>query len=135
MRSKVAEELEERLAAIAVNNRELARDRSRVLRKIRESMAELRTRRRRPGPDQCPLSAAEALQRQFGLTRREVEVALLLAEGRSNAGLSQALRISLHTTRHHVQHVLAKLHVRSRSQVAALLHREVGGVPHQTTHR
>jgi DNA-binding CsgD family transcriptional regulator len=75
-----------------------------------------------------PYPPPAALQRRFGLTPRETEVALLLAEGRSNDALAAALSISPHTARHHVQRVLDKLDVGSRAGVAhALLS---GSPPH-----
>jgi DNA-binding CsgD family transcriptional regulator len=61
------------------------------------------------------------LEASWGLTAREAEVALLLAEGLSNRDLAEALTISPHTARHHVQSVLHKLDVSSRSAVAHVL--------------
>jgi len=61
------------------------------------------------------------LEATWGLTPREVEVALLLAEGLSNRDLAEVLTISPHTARHHVQSVLDKLDVDSRSAVAHVL--------------
>lgn len=55
------------------------------------------------------------------LTSREREVATLLAAGRSNREIAQVLVISEGTVGVHVKHVLSKLGLRSRSQVAALL--------------
>ncbi len=51
------------------------------------------------------------------LTRREAEVARLLEDGRSDREIAQALAISVRTVGIHVQHLLAKLDVRSRWQV------------------
>jgi DNA-binding CsgD family transcriptional regulator len=61
------------------------------------------------------------LAASWGLTPREAEVALLLAKGASNRDLAAALTISPHTARHHVQSVLDKLDVSSRSAVAHVL--------------
>jgi DNA-binding CsgD family transcriptional regulator len=58
---------------------------------------------------------------RYGLTRREHEVARLLAQGKSNAAIAQELRISAHTARHHTQRVLAKLAVHSRAEAGAKL--------------
>ena len=63
-----------------------------------------------------PLSGAE-LRERYALTRREIEVARLLAAGRSNLEVAQALRISPHTARHHTESVMAKLDVRSRTRI------------------
>ena len=59
------------------------------------------------------------LRERFGLTAREVEVTRLLAIGRSAADVASTLGVSYYTARHHVEHVLSKLGVRSRSVVAA----------------
>jgi DNA-binding CsgD family transcriptional regulator len=64
---------------------------------------------------------AAVLQDRYRLTDREVDVAHLLAAGRSNAEIAAALSISEHTSRHHTERVLAKLGVRSRAGVGAVL--------------
>jgi DNA-binding NarL/FixJ family response regulator len=69
------------------------------------------------------LEAAELLRQRYGLTRREVEVARLLADGKSNAAIAAALHISAHTARHHTQRVLSKLKVHSRAEAGAKLRR------------
>jgi non-specific serine/threonine protein kinase len=53
------------------------------------------------------------------LTAREQQVALLLARGLSNHQIAEALVIADGTARIHAEHVLAKLGLRSRVQVAA----------------
>ena len=58
---------------------------------------------------------------RYGFTRREREVARLLAQGKSNAAIARELRISAHTARHHTQRVLAKLAVHSRAEAGAKL--------------
>ena len=58
----------------------------------------------------------------IGLTPREREVAVLLAEGLTNAELARRLYISPRTAAVHVSNILAKLGVSSRTQVAARLH-------------
>ena len=68
----------------------------------------------------APRAPSDAdLRKRFGLTAREVEVTRLLAIGHSAADVSAALGVSYYTARHHVEHVLSKLGVRSRSVVAA----------------
>jgi len=54
-----------------------------------------------------------------GLTRREMEIALLLAEGMSNREIAEQLVISLRTAETHVDHILGKLGLSSRSGVAS----------------
>ncbi|MBA2556625.1 MAG: AAA family ATPase [Chloroflexi bacterium] len=53
-----------------------------------------------------------------GLTRREVEVLRLLAEGRSNRAIADALAISERTVENHVLHILTKLDLASRTAAA-----------------
>ncbi|HEX5574674.1 MAG TPA: LuxR C-terminal-related transcriptional regulator [Gemmatimonadales bacterium] len=64
---------------------------------------------------------ADGLCERYGLTRRELEVARLLARGKSNAVIAEELRISGHTARHHTQRILSKLAVHSRSEAGAKL--------------
>ncbi|HLZ25801.1 MAG TPA: response regulator transcription factor [Chloroflexota bacterium] len=52
------------------------------------------------------------------LTPREQEVLALIADGRSNREIATALVIAERTVEAHVAHILAKLGVRSRTQVA-----------------
>jgi DNA-binding NarL/FixJ family response regulator len=60
---------------------------------------------------------------QLGLTRREAEVLALLAAGRSNRQIAQALFISPKTVGVHVSNILAKLGVAGRVEAAAIAHR------------
>jgi DNA-binding CsgD family transcriptional regulator len=73
----------------------------------------------RAGPP--PLPSVEALRTTHGLTRREAEIALLLAEGLTNSAIAERLFVSPHTARHHVENVMAKLEVQSRAAVATRL--------------
>ncbi len=57
------------------------------------------------------------------LTERELEVALLVAEGASNREAAGRLYVSVRTVEVHVGRVLAKLGVRSRVELAVLAHR------------
>jgi LuxR family transcriptional regulator, regulator of acetate metabolism len=53
------------------------------------------------------------------LTRREVEVFGMLAEGESNARIAQRLVVSDDTVKTHVKHILRKLGVNNRSQAVS----------------
>jgi DNA-binding NarL/FixJ family response regulator len=59
--------------------------------------------------------AAEELAR---LTRREQEVAILIAEGLTNAEIAERLVLVPGTVANHVEHILDKLGLRSRTQIA-----------------
>jgi DNA-binding CsgD family transcriptional regulator/tetratricopeptide (TPR) repeat protein len=65
----------------------------------------------------------------FGLTPREREVLTLLADGRTNPQIAQAMFISAKTVGTHVSNILAKLGVASRGEAAAIAHR--GGLVDQ----
>lgn len=54
-----------------------------------------------------------------GLTKREAQVAALVAEGRSNKEIAGALVVSPRTVGGHVEHILAKLGFTSRTQIAS----------------
>jgi non-specific serine/threonine protein kinase len=54
-----------------------------------------------------------------GLSRRELDVVRLLAEGKSNQEIAAILFISPHTAATHVQRILAKLGLDSRAAIAA----------------
>jgi DNA-binding NarL/FixJ family response regulator len=68
-----------------------------------------------PGPPEVP--------DPFGLTAREREVLVLVAAGRSNRQIGEALFISAKTAGVHVSNILGKLEVSSRTQAAAAAHR------------
>jgi DNA-binding CsgD family transcriptional regulator len=70
-------------------------------------------------PSAAPPSPAASL----GLTRREVEVLALVAEGRTNRQIGQALFITPKTASVHVSRILAKLGVAGRGEAAAIAHR------------
>ena len=64
--------------------------------------------------------------REQGLTRRQSEVALLLADGQSNQRIATQLGISLGTVKKHCQQVFSTLDVDNRAAAAATLARMVG---------
>ncbi|WP_433466835.1 helix-turn-helix transcriptional regulator [Spirillospora sp. CA-128828] len=59
----------------------------------------------------------------LGLTPREYEVLRLVADGRSNRDIAEALFISVKTASVHVSNILGKLDVTSRGEAAATAHR------------
>lgn len=72
--------------------------------------------------------AHERVEDPVRLTPREREVVQLIAEGLSNRAIGERLVISVRTVDGHVERILAKLEVRSRTQIAtwALSHSSTG---------
>jgi DNA-binding CsgD family transcriptional regulator len=68
-------------------------------------------------------SAAEAQRDPLGLTDREAEVIRLVAAGRSNQQIADALFITRKTASVHVSNILAKLGVANRVEAAAIAQR------------
>jgi DNA-binding NarL/FixJ family response regulator len=54
------------------------------------------------------------------LSKRELEVLSLVAEGRTNHGIAQRLVLSEHTVNRHVANILRKLGLPSRAAAASL---------------
>jgi DNA-binding CsgD family transcriptional regulator len=71
----------------------------------------------------APEAEAPTPAGQLGLTPREVEVLALVAAGRNNRQIAQALFISPKTASVHVSNILAKLGVATRVEAAAVAHR------------
>jgi DNA-binding NarL/FixJ family response regulator len=67
--------------------------------------------------------AAAAQEDPFGLTPRERQVLVLVAEGRTNREIGDSLFMAEKTASVHVSRILAKLDVRSRTEAAAVAHR------------
>ena len=60
---------------------------------------------------------------RLGLTEREQEVLALVAVGRTNRQIAEALFISPKTATIHVSNILGKLGVRNRVEAATIAHR------------
>jgi DNA-binding NarL/FixJ family response regulator len=60
----------------------------------------------------------EAATELTRITRREREVASLIAEGLTNAEIAETLVLTEGTVANHLEHVLRKLRLRNRTQVA-----------------
>jgi DNA-binding CsgD family transcriptional regulator len=87
----------------------------------------LALRGRSAGTGEPPAAPADALD---PLSTRESEVADLIAGGKSNKAIAEALIVSPRTVDGHVERILAKLGFQSRTQVAAW----VSERRHATTH-
>ncbi|MFK7693587.1 response regulator [Paenibacillus sp. HJGM_3] len=59
-----------------------------------------------------------------GLTAREKEVLLLIADGKANKEISEELHISIKTVKTHVSNLLMKCEVEDRTQLAIYAHRK-----------
>jgi predicted ATPase/DNA-binding NarL/FixJ family response regulator len=64
-------------------------------------------------------AATHAVTAREHLTRRERDVAVLVARGMSNSQIAATLVISARTVETHVQHIMDKLGVSTRAQIAA----------------
>ena len=78
-------------------------------------------------PDTSMLTPQQVMAAS-GLTLRQAEVALLIAEGRTNPEIAGRLGISRFTARNHAEQILARLRVESRWQVARALCEVVAAV-------
>jgi DNA-binding response OmpR family regulator len=74
-----------------------------------------------PAPAPARLSDDE-LRAKFGLTPRQLAVAKLVAEGRTNQEIAEALGTSFYTARNHAEQVLRRLNVGSRAAVGAVFY-------------
>jgi DNA-binding CsgD family transcriptional regulator len=93
----------------------LAADVAALARRARIELAE-------PAEDAAP-AAEDSPAARLGLTPRELEVLLLVAEGRTNRAIGETLFISEKTASVHVSRILAKLGVGGRVEAAAVAHR------------
>ena len=69
-----------------------------------------------PGSGDDALAAAQ----QFGLSERELEVLHLLADGKSTREIADALYIAPRTAATHINNIIGKLEVSSRTAAVAL---------------
>jgi DNA-binding CsgD family transcriptional regulator len=133
MPNKVVEDMRERLAAMLETSDVLQRNRSELLGQMRTTIEEMRALRGRlaatpeTGDGSAVAGAARRFAEKYHLTARELEVAILLSGGASNATIASSLRISEHTARHHTRHILVKLRLHSRARAGALIARALGG--------
>jgi PAS domain S-box-containing protein len=65
----------------------------------------------------------EGGQPKLRLTAREQQILLLLSEGLTCTSISQRLSVSQTTVRNHIQHILSKLCVHSRTEAVAYAYR------------
>jgi DNA-binding CsgD family transcriptional regulator len=71
-----------------------------------------------PSPGGSALADLAALTAE-PLSRREIDVLRLIADGRSNKEIAQALILALSTIKMHIKHIYGKLGVKNRVQAVA----------------
>lgn len=67
----------------------------------------------------------EELEYLKGLTKREIEISELVAEGKSNKEISKGLFITEGTVKNHLTRILSKLELRDRTQLALYINRGI----------
>lgn len=72
---------------------------------------------RHPSGEDAPASTYERIAQDHDLSARELEVLILLGDGRSAKYVSEALTISFNTARSHIRHIYEKLDVHSKQEL------------------
>ena len=67
------------------------------------------------------LTESAAISRTGSLTAREMDIADLVAEGRTNAEIANHLDLSVFTVKNHVSSILMKLGVQTRTEAASVI--------------
>jgi ATP/maltotriose-dependent transcriptional regulator MalT len=94
---------------------------------LAEEIESLAARARLQLGEEAPAAAAPAGEEAddpFGLTARERDVLTLVAAGATNREIGERLHMAEKTASVHVSRILAKLNVRSRTEAAAVAHRQ-----------
>jgi ATP/maltotriose-dependent transcriptional regulator MalT len=95
---------------------------------LAEEVESLAARARLQLGDETPragaAAAAEEPEDPFGLTARERDVLALVAAGATNREIGERLHMAEKTASVHVSRILGKLNVRSRTEAAAVAHRQ-----------
>jgi len=112
------------------SRRQLSEADGNLFRVVRNDAATYQVAPSRGEDDRCTVTARrissgvrnhEAARQHGRLSNREWEVAQMLAIRATNREIASALQLSAHTVRHHIEHVFAKLNVKSRRDVAVRL--------------
>ena len=93
---------------------------------LTEEIESLAARARLQLGEEAPAAAAagDDVEDPFGLTARERDVLALVAAGATNREIGERLHMAEKTASVHVSRILAKLNVRSRTEAAAVAHRQ-----------
>ena len=81
-----------------------------------------------PVPISGPFTINEEQQRQLGITKRELEILALIAEGLSNREIAVKLFVSENTVKTHSSRLFDKLSAKRRTQ-AVQIAKEMGLIP------
>lgn len=81
-----------------------------------------------PVPMSEPFSVNEAQLRQLGITKRELEILELIAQGMSNREIADKLFVSENTVKTHSSRLFDKLSAKRRTQ-AVQIGKEIGLIP------
>lgn len=65
--------------------------------------------------------ARRTLKYSYGITKKEMDIIALIVQGRSNAEIAAASRISQNTVKSHIANIFGKLGVKSRTQLIRFL--------------
>lgn len=68
----------------------------------------------------APVAPAETPRPDVGLSQREAEIMDLIAKGMTNGEIARSCFLSEKTVKNHVNHIFAKLDVRSRAEAVSL---------------
>jgi len=79
-------------------------------------------------PGTVPFAVDEQRLKDLGITRRELEILELIAQGMSNREIADKLFVSENTVKTHASRVFSKLNVRRRTQ-AVLVAKQRGLIP------
>ena len=77
-----------------------------------------------PVPAGQPFVPDEKKREDLGITRRELDILELMAQGMSNREIAEDLYISENTVKNHVRNILEKLHLHSRMEAVVYAVRE-----------
>lgn len=84
-------------------------------------------RSERPGGNDVEaalLRSCQGLRTRFGLTERETQIVLLLAQGHTQIFCADTLMVSINTIRGHMKHLYTKLDIHSKEELLQLLSKE-----------
>ncbi len=73
--------------------------------------------------------SCEEIARSHGLSKRETEVFIALARGRTAQEIAEKEVLSVYTVRAHIRSVYAKLDIHSRKDLSTFIEKEIGGQP------